>query len=247
MQVLVTRPSDEAARTAAALELGGHTAILSPVLEMVPTGAQWPQGVVGAVLATSAQAFDLFSESPDWPLPEARRLLPLFAVGARTVEAGRQRGFEGPELVAADAKELTEKIGERPGGPLRIVYLAGRDRKSGLETRLTEAGHKVDIVEVYSAQAAESLADEAISLISNGAVRAALHYSRRSAQIFLTLAGRAGLDVSRLTHVAISPDAAAPLWDADFKNAHAAEQPNEESMLKLLYRLTDLSERHGLD
>ncbi len=79
MLVLVTRALDEGMRTAAALAARGHNAILSPVLEMVPTGAEWPAGVVDGALATSAQAFEFFSASPDWPAPEARRLMPLYA------------------------------------------------------------------------------------------------------------------------------------------------------------------------
>jgi uroporphyrinogen-III synthase len=233
MLVLITRAADEGARTANRLAVSGHDAILSPVLEMTPTGAQWPSGVVDGVLATSRQAFELFSGSPDWPLPEACRLLPLYMVGERTREAARERGFEGRALVAADAKDLASAVVDAlaDGPPSRLVYLAGRDRKPDLEAALKEVGHVVDAVEVYAAQPAEALSEEAASLIEAGEIGAVLHYSRRSADIFLALSREAGVNAASLAHVAISADAAHPLKAAGVSALHIAEQPNEQGML----------------
>ncbi len=233
MLVLVTRPLDEATRTAAKLTAGGHQAVLSPVLEMTPTGAQWPSGVVDGVLATSTQAFELFSGTPDWPLPEACRLTPLYVVGERTRASARERGFEGRAFVAADAKDLAKAVvaalADAP--PSRLVYLAGRDRKPDLEAALQTAGHAVDAIEVYAAQPAEALSDEAVSFLEAGEIDAVLHFSRRSAEIFLELAHEAGLDATQLSHVVISADAAHPLKAAGVSSLQIAEQPNEQGML----------------
>ncbi|ACK48990.1 uroporphyrinogen III synthase HEM4 [Methylocella silvestris BL2] len=239
MLVLLTRAFDEAMRTAAKLTALGHHAILSPVLEMAPTGAEWPQCVVDGALATSTQAFELLSQSGDWPSPEARRLTPLHVVGERTKAAARERGFEGRTSVAPDAKILASSlIGALAGRtPSRFVYLAGRDRKPDLEAALTDAGHSVDVVEVYAAQALDALDTEAAALIEAGQIGAILHYSRRSADIFLRLAAETGLDISRIPHVAISADAAAPLKAARFPSVHIAEIPNEQGMLDALQGL----------
>lgn len=232
MLVLLTRALDEAMRTATKLAANGHRAILSPVLEMVPTGAEWPDGVIDGVLATSAQAFELFSDAPDWPLPEARRLLPLFLVGARTQEAARQRGFEGCAVIASDARELAASASAAAAS--RFVYLAGRDRKPDLETTLADAGHRLEVIEVYAAQPADSLDEAAVAYVEAGQIGAVLHYSKRSAEIFLDLARQAGLDVSGLVHIAISSDAARPLRDARIDEVHVAEKPNEQAMLALV-------------
>jgi uroporphyrinogen-III synthase len=241
MQVLLTRAVDEGMRSATKLAAAGHFALLSPVLEMVPTGAQWPGGVIDAVLATSAQGFELFSDTPDWPLPEARRLMPLYLVGERTQEAARERGFEGPARIAPDAKVLAaELVAGLPRGA-RLVYLAGRDRKPDLERALAEAGQSVEVVEVYAAQAADALSEAAISALAAGEIGAVLHYSRRSAEIFLELAQHAGLDVKGSTHVAISQDAAAPLWEARCTEVHVAEKPNEQAMIAAVTALAGLA------
>jgi uroporphyrinogen-III synthase len=241
MLVLLTRAADEGMRSATKLEASGHSAVLSPVLEMVPTGAEWPTGVIDAVLATSAQAFELFSDTADWPLPESRRLMPLYLVGERTREAALERGFEGPALIAPDAKELATAIVASLPPASRLVYLAGRDRKPDLERTLADAGQTVEVVEVYSAQAAEGLSESAITALEAGEIGAVLHYSRRSAEIFLDLARRAGLDIRNNTHVAISQDAAIPLWDARCTEVHVAEKPNEQAMIGAVNALAGLA------
>jgi uroporphyrinogen-III synthase len=241
MLVLLTRAADEGMRAATKLGASGHTALLSPVLEMVPTGAQWPAGVFDAVLATSAQSFELFSDLPDWPLPEARRLVPLHLVGERTCEAARERGFDGPATIAPDAKALAATVASTFAPSARLVYLAGRDRKPDLERKLVAAGQTVEVVEVYAAQAAEVLSDAAIAGLESGKIGAVLHYSRRSAEIFLDLARRAGLEVRALHHVAISQDTAAPLWESRCTDVHVAETPNEQAMIAAVNALAGLT------
>jgi uroporphyrinogen-III synthase len=236
MLVLLTRALDEATRTAGRLAALGHAAILSPVLEIVPTGAEWPAGVVDGVLATSAPAFEFFSATPDWPAPEARRLMPLYAVGPRTLEAGRERGFEGRATLAHDARTLARLLLEalERTSPARLVYLAGRDRKPDLEAELTQAGHTVETIEVYAAEPADALDPEAAALIESGEIGAVLHFSRRSAQFFLVLSREAGLDIGGLVHIAISADAAQPLTAAGAVSVRVAAEPNEQAMLELL-------------
>jgi uroporphyrinogen-III synthase len=237
MLVLLTRAADEAARSAGSLAASGHSALVSPVLEMVPTGAQWPAGVVDAVLATSTQAFELFSETPEWPLPEARRLMPLHLVGERTHAAALERGFEGEACIAPDAKALAAEVAAALPMGSRLVYLAGRDRKPDLERGLDDAGQTITLVEVYAAQAADALSEPAIAALQSGGVGAILHYSRRSAEIFIDLARRAGVDIEAQTHVAISQDAGMPLWGVRCTEVHVAEKPNEHAMIAALNTL----------
>ncbi|MGH6810967.1 MAG: uroporphyrinogen-III synthase [Methylocella sp.] len=240
MLILLTRALDESKRTAASLAREGHDAVLSPVLDMVPTGAIWPVGVIDGVIATSARAFELLSAAPDWPLPEARRLWPLLLVGERTREAARERGFDGPPLLGPDAKGLAREIASRFATPCRFVYLAGRERKPDLEDSLTEAGHGIEPIEVYAAQPAESLTEAALALARTGELGAVLHYSRRSTDVFLGLARKAGLDASRLNHVCISHDAAAPLLAAGIHEVLIAKTPDEPAMFAIVNALAAL-------
>ncbi len=69
---------------------------------------------------------------------------------------------------------------------------------------------------VYEARAESALTEAAIAAIRAGDIDAALHFSRRSAAIFLDLARAAGVagDLAAIVHVCISGDAAVPLLDA---------------------------------
>ena len=234
MKVLVTRPADAAARTLAALTERGHHGILSSVLDIVATDAAWPQGVVDAALATSANAFEHLRSDANWPLPETRRLLPLYLVGEQTQHAARARGFEGPAIVALDAQDLATQILAQANRPARTLYLAGRERKSELEDRLTAAELNFDVLEVYDARAAAELSEDAIGLLHAGKCDAVLHYSRRSAEVFLKLAEAADVNVAALLHVAISEDAATPLRKAGLARIAVAAEPKEQSLLDLL-------------
>lgn len=231
MFVLLTRPQAEAILTAEKLAEIGYECVLSPAVEIVPTGAPWAPGVVDAAIATSARAFRCLELAPEWPMPEARRLLPLFVVGARTAEAARARGFEGRLRTTLDVKALCAVLRDwfEPG--TRVLYLAGRDRKADLETFCAEAEIALDVIETYAAEPATSLSREAVRLAAAGELGAVVHFSRRSAEIFLRLAGTAGLDPISLVHIAISEDAAVPL--AALPKVLIASEPNEAGILEI--------------
>lgn len=223
-RVLVLRAREDAERTASRLRAMGFTPLLSPVLEIVGTGAAIPRGPFDAVLATSAKGLEFCPE------PGGLRTLPLHAVGARTAQIARELGWR-PDLFAGEARALLPLIHARHETAARFLYLAGRDRQSDLETDLRAAGHDVTIVETYEARAASALAPVALDALAKGEIAAALHYSKRSAEIFVKLARDAGLTkaLGEIDHLALSREAASPL-----PRASIAERPDEEHLLRLL-------------
>jgi uroporphyrinogen-III synthase len=223
-RVLVLRAREDAERTASRLRAMGFTPLLSPVLEIVGTGAAIPRGPFDAVLATSAKGLEYCTA------PGELRTLPLHAVGARTAQIARELGWR-PELFAGDARGLLPLIRARHETPTRFLYLAGRDRQDELETGLRAAGYEVTVAETYEARAATALSDETANALAKGEIAAALHYSRRSAGIFVKLARDAGLTevLGEIDHLALSKDAASPL-----ARARIAERPDEEHLLRLL-------------
>jgi uroporphyrinogen-III synthase len=242
MRVLLTRAPEDAARTAEKLKAHGHQVFSSPVFEIQPRDAEWPKGVIDAVVATSAQAFEQAQFAPDRPPPEMRRLLRLFAVGEKTAEAAKRNGFTGEQIVAPDARALADIIVTTLPNGTRLAYLAGADRKSELETRCTEAQVEIIPVELYEAQPAEALSKEALAAFKAGEIDAVMHYSRRSAEIFLKLANSAGIDAKTLRHLAMSPDTAAPLQAAGYTQIAVAVEPKEHAMLALLAKGAPASE-----
>lgn len=231
MRLLLTRAAADAERTGARLAEAGHDVLLAPVIEIVSLGASWPGGVVDAVLATSGQALAMLDPGPS---PEARRLMPLFLVGDRTAAIAREQGFLGPVTTAKTAACLAAVFPSLAYRPHALLYLAGRDRKPDIEASLDALGQALTLVEVYEARPMPVLAPHAVTAIQTGRVEGVLHFSSRSATLFLDLAQAAGTDVNRLAHFCLSKDVADPLRHAACATVKIAEAPNEAALLTLV-------------
>jgi len=219
MRLLVTRPVDEAARTAGRLLALGHEAVVAPVMEVAPTGAALPVGPFDLVIATSARA-----------LRDVGRIDgPLVCVGEKTAAAGREAGFS-IAAVAPDAERLVALLLQETGSK-SALYLAGRERRAELETSLRAAGWRVELVEVYAARPVRAWPAEVVDALADGKIDGVLHYSPRSAALALPLLGEAR---SRLTHFCLSPAVAQACAEIPAARVMVASQPIEESLLSLL-------------
>ncbi len=227
-RVLLLRAPADAVRTAQKLQVMGIGAVTSPVIDIVATGAEPPPGPYDAALASSAKGVEAVKSL------DALQGLPLHIVGETTAAAARKRGF-APEIVAGNAAAILPVLLTYYVRPAHFLYLAGRDRQPALEAGLQAAGHRVTAVEVYEARAADELTPEARASLGSGGIAAALHYSRRSAEIFLSLASVAGLDAKLgiFPHIALSGDVAAPLR-ASGLNVAVAAKPDEKHLLEAL-------------
>ena len=231
MRVLLTRPERESAATSARLAARGHSALAAPVLRIAAVPATIPAGHWEALIATSAHAIEWL----DAATLEHLRDAPLFVVGARTAAAARAANFRDVRDAYADAGALAAALLTQATPRSHFLYLAGRDRKGALEAALRAANHHVETVVVYEAQAQAALPDEAIAALRDGRIDAVLHFSQRSAALFLDLARAAGLQdaLPRMLHVCISADAAAPL-DAIGLPARIATRASPEAMIDAL-------------
>ena len=228
MRLLLTRAAEDCERTRAKLEAAGHTVIVSPVLVFERTGESWPRRRPDGVIATSSRAF---SAASDEARPDVAQV-PLYLVGQRTEDAARRHGFDGPATVAPDGAALAAILGKLPA--MRLLYLAGVDRKPDIEEALADAGHRLMVIETYEAVAADALTPEAVAALRDDALDGVLHYSRRSAAIFLALAAQAGIDPAGPTHVCLSADVAGVFRAAKCGDVRVAPTPDEVGMLSLI-------------
>jgi uroporphyrinogen-III synthase len=216
--VLVTRPRPAAAHTARALEALGHRAIVAPLFAIHPISWELPQESFDAVVLTSASAV---AASPD--ALAAATHLPCFTVGAQTAAAAHAAGFGAVTPLGGRAEAMFAELAAMPGGPRRLLYLAGRERT---EAPVPEA-LSVTVVETYHAPALP-LEPPAAAAIAQGGVTALL-YSERAA---IQLAGevdRLGLDRAVLTIAALSTKVARNAGDGWAEVTTAAE-PAEASL-----------------
>ena len=228
-RALVLRAREDAQRTAEKLAALGFACVLSPVLEIVATGAKTPAGDFDAVIVTSAKALEHGDQ------PESLRRLPIFAVGERTAALAERRGWRVAG-VAPESAALLPLILERRPSPARLLYLAGRQRRETAETALRRAGREVFALETYEAREAAALTREAAEALARGELSAALHYSPRSAEIFARLVLRDNLVTAArtLVHFAISAETAAALRALSAPRTLVADAPNEDALLRRL-------------
>ena len=231
MRVLVTRPADQADRTAARLRAAGHEPVLAPVLAIVATGATWPRPLDALVLTSAQAALAMPAQAAsDW------RTVPAFAVGERTAEALRTRGFGTVTSSGSDAAALAALLTATLPPGAAVLYAAGHDRKPVLELALAAAGLSLTIVEVYAARPAPDWDPAIRARLQAGTLDAALHYSARSAALALSQADGAGVRQAflALRHHCVSDDAAAPLVAAGATIVAVAGRPDEDSLLATL-------------
>lgn len=233
MRVLVFRPQPDAERSAEALRGRGQRPVVAPLFTVVPSAQPMPAGPFDALVLTSANAVPALAEAPpDW------RSLPAFCVGSRTASAAREAGFTA-HSAKGNRTDLLALIREALPPARKLLLVAGHDRHEDLPERLRAAGHEVAIWTAYEAKAVEALPEPAAEALRSGQTDAALHYSPRSAQVFLGLADQAGLaeQARALPQLALSAEIAAPLIAAGADTVLVAEHPEEAALFAALAQL----------
>jgi len=231
MRVLVTRPAEDAGRTADALAAAGHEAVLAPLFRIAPLAHAPPDGA-DAIAATSANALRCAR------LDAAHLSLPLYAVGAATAAEARRLGFRDISAADGDSAELAALIAA--GNGARIAWLAGRPRR---ETALLGLGPRfaVETIETYQTVAEAAMPAEAADGLRRGTIDAVLHFSPRAAEVFEALAESEELvsHAARVLHVFISSAAERALGP----ERKIAARPNLAAMIAAL----SLPEQAGPD
>jgi uroporphyrinogen-III synthase len=234
MRLLVTRPEADARRTAATLSARGHELRIAPLLRIeAVAGADLGSPPWQALLMTSANAARAIALHPR--LAELR-WLPVLAVGRRTAEAARETGFA--DVISADgsAGDLARLAAGRFGAAAPLLYLAGSDRARDLAADLAPSGIAVRTVEIYRAHAAEEFPAEIVAALRASHIDGVLHFSRRSCEIFVQCAERAGVVAAALRPIqfCISAQAAEPLARAGADKIRIAAQPEEDALVALI-------------
>ena len=227
MQILVTRPEADAARTAETVRALGHDVLIAPLLRVEIVVADFG-GRFDAVLTTSANAARAIASHA-----RANELitLPCLTVGNRSADAARAAGFTRVESAGGALADLVRLAAQRHAHG-RVLYLAGEDRAGDLAGELSRHGVVVDTAVIYRAVALESLPAEILSARLDGV----LHYSRRSVTTLLRLAERADAlnAVLSLAHYCLSAEVAGPLREAGAQRIAIAASPTESALLTLL-------------
>lgn len=232
MRILVTRPPEDAQRTAAGLQARGHEAVVAPLVEIrFRDGPPLALENVQAILATSANGVRALARRTQ------RRDIPVFAVGPQTAETAQQLGFLQVKNAQGDAAALAEsaKRWASPDGGA-LFHPGAAQAKGGLAENLRMAGFTVVNEILYDAVPLSELPAAAADALSSGMLDAALLFSPRSARALAEAVQRAGLvracgGLEALCISRATADALAPLR---FRAIRVAARPDQDAILALL-------------
>jgi len=238
MTILVTRPQPDNETTGASLRARGFDVLLAPMLRFEPVAlleGEDADADYAAIIVTSANALRAIEPQ----LPGHRWLkLPLLTVGDRTAAAARRAGFSKIISAAGDSQDLRELILAKARGKKRefgrgpLLYLAGADLSRDLAGELGEHGLTVVTRTTYRMVASSDLPPEALEAIAANQVQAVLHYSARSARVFVDAVRAAGVEISALAvpQCCISANVATVLREAGASRVALASSPDENSL-----------------
>jgi uroporphyrinogen-III synthase len=214
------------------LRARGHDVLIAPLLqvEMVATdfSSSW-----GGIIITSANAPGAIAGHP---AREKLIKLPLYAVGKRSADAARAVGFTNVTSAGGDVRDLVRVITtRRADAAAPLLYLAGEDRAADLVAELVACGIAAEMAIVYRAVSAP-FPPALSAALKAGEVDAVLHFSRRSAENYLSGAARAGVAEQALSvrHLCLSAPIAEPFVQAGAGNVAIAKRPDESALLALL-------------
>jgi uroporphyrinogen-III synthase len=226
MQLIITRPEVDALPLKAKLESLGHSAILAPLLKIVPRPDTYiPPLAYQLICATSANALKSVH------LDDNIKKIPLLTVGPQSLATAREERFKSSESQGGDVQGLAAYVVANfnsKNGP--VLYLSGAETSSNLRALLKTAGFAVERVIIYDAviQTPPEI-DKALAK-ANGV----LLYSPRSARIWCDLMVKSGLDkeAAAPTYYCLSDNVAKILPQPWQKRV--AKTPDEAAMLALL-------------
>ncbi len=244
MHLLITRPEPDATEMREALVHEGHSADISPLLEieLLPPPREVFDGI-GGLVVTSRNGLRALATSP-----VLKELLgrPLFVVGTGTARAARDLGFASVTLGPAAAKDLLPVILEAwprlarekgLAGPL--LHVSGDKLSFDLAPPLAEAGIALERQIVYRSHIAESLTPEALDGLRREAYDAVVLMSPATAEAYLHVVAVNGLSAAAThpTYLCLSKGIAKCLEPLGGARVKVAARPNIEETVALVREL----------
>ncbi|SMF83779.1 uroporphyrinogen-III synthase [Tistlia consotensis] len=235
MRLLLTRPQEDAERSAERLRALGHRVELEPLL----TIRQRPEALdpardlegVQALVVTSLNGLRAFlAASP-------RRDLPVFAVGPASAGEALAAGFRSVRSGEGDAAALAELVaGTLDPAAGALLHPAGTVTAGALAERLGAAGFALRRVVLYEAVTADRLGERTEELLRAHVLDGALFYSPRTATTFVSLVRQAGLEAccATLTAWCLSPAVAAALAPLGWRRVAIATTPREAALFRAI-------------
>lgn len=237
--VLITRPEEEYADTAAMVTALGYEPVACPMLTIEPVKVDFSD-VENDPAQFAALVFTSASALPPFCVQCAARAIPVYTVGDVTAERARQAGFTRVISAGADIAALESLLlSARLPPDKAVLHISGAD----VVRPMNLPGLTLDRRIVYKAVQAAHLPEPAQIEIRAASPRFVLFYSARTAQAFAEAVKK-----DRLTHrlmsskaLCLSESMVESLRDLPWRRIAVAGRPDRTGMQALL------AEEKGMD
>ena len=229
-RVLLTRPLDDAQPLAELLRSKGIECGFSPLLDIqYIDGPEIDLSTAQALLVTSANGVRAIAKR------SFNRDIKVLAVGDASAQAARKAAYTDVQSASGDVDALADLVKatcQPEGGAL--VHVAGSVVAGDLASMLDGYEYRREVL--YEAVTAESLSDETLNSLSNGAYDAVLFYSPRTSKQFskLIIKAKAEMTLSKMSVYCLSKKVAVFTIGLAWNQVHIAETPDQDGMLALL-------------
>jgi len=231
-RMLVTRPEPDAIVSAVNLRALGITPVTFPLMRRVAIDVSLPEpSGFEAIAITSGNALRALRQRD---AISRYRTIKVFAVGDRTAQEASLLGFTNVVSAGGGFADLVEMLAHAGlKGP--VFYPAGKDISGDLGKSLAPFGIMVVTAKIYEMVAADTIEPRVLEGLGDGSINAALFYSRRTAEIFVSLVGELLPKQvhTRLGILCLSENVAAPLMEARFVRISLADHPSDGAMMTL--------------
>ncbi len=245
VRVLITRPREDAEPLAERLAAGGVDSLIEPLLGIdCLEGPPVDLSGVQALLVTSANGVRAFvhrnktGKGPEDERDREIRRLPVYAVGDASACAAGEAGFETVISANGGVEDLARLVVSRldpQGGAL--VHVAGSRLAGDLAGAVEKAGFAYRREVLYGARAAAELSPPAVQAIQRRTVDGVMLFSPRTAETFVQLVAKAGLEkeCGGLTAWCLSRAVADKAAELKWRHLSVAANPRQEDLLEQVF------------
>lgn len=241
--VLILRPVEDVAETAAMVTAAGFDPLVSPLMTIVDTHNTLPEAShVHALIFSSGHGVRAFARLRPNPLWWDKT---VYAVGEHTATIARQSGFKTIVTANGMMAGLIPLIKADGVSPDHILHVRGADIRADPAQDLPG----VRALVLYKAVAAETLPVEITQALRGGGVRAVLFYSARSAAIFMDLVKKSGLsaDINGVRALCLAHSVLESIPMLNRASIRIASTPDQDGMRRLLDDLKMTNEPSDLN
>ncbi|MGI9364874.1 MAG: uroporphyrinogen-III synthase [Rhizobiaceae bacterium] len=236
MHFLVTRPSQQAAKTVRLLNKIGHSAMVESLLDIELISTRLPAGKYAGLIITSsngAAGLEL-----NWP-KDLNKKIPVLATGEATARAVRDAGFADVDHCSGAALDVVAQVpdwmsSKNLSGKDRLLYPCAQVHAHDIVGLLLDRAIQCDPWPVYRSIAKSVFSLDCQVALKNGEISTVLLYSKRTAHTFVELMRKHKLSMNDMHAYVLSRDIFETLPKELQVRTKYPDQPDETSLMKLL-------------